>query len=271
MVFSVAKGNFEVSSYKTLTKGNECSPKAFSCSIKVEFKPNDEIKSQLKVGDRICLVQAVCDKIELLKLEGFSVDSPVVSRKMNRDENKTAGFSERLTDSGWAIDQQIYCEPKKNSKDEQTDVCNADPRYVEQRSKPNIPYRDHSDFSKKNKIGYAQNYVHGHESLTSAILSDEPNAVYSFGKKTIPVGFQNFEVVAMLDKEDGKKEYIGSLCWGWEIKKTASDAQGTYTPDLLTMGIVVRDVPTDDFIQAAMAWNKMLISKGITSEIFRLP
>lgn len=81
--------------------------KNFSCSIKVEFKPNVDIKSQLKVGDRICLVQAVCGKIELLKLEGFSVDSPVVSCKMNRDESKTAGLCERLTDSGWAIPNHL--------------------------------------------------------------------------------------------------------------------------------------------------------------------
>lgn len=85
-------------------------------------------------------------------------------------------------------------------------------------------------------------------------------------------GCQDFELLANIaETGDGKKEYIGSLCWGWEIKKTASDAQGTYTPDLLTMGIVVRDVPTDDFIKATMAWNEMLKSKGITSEIFRLP
>lgn len=238
MDYSIENGIFKVSSYVVSTNNipGRTGSKKYSCSIKVEFCLKGKIQDQLKSGDRICLVQAVCDGIELLQLNERSVNAIVLARTMNRDENKTAAFANRLV-NGWAIDQQIY--------DGSGKLCNLDPRYVEQRL-GDSPYRDHADFKKKDLMGYVQNYVHKENSLNSAILSDEPTAIYNWGGKIIPVGSQKFEVVAMLDKLDGTKKYIGSLCWGWKIEKDTFDGD-EYKPKLSTIEIVVNEKPTSSF------------------------
>lgn len=250
MSFILTNGTFDVLSYDVSTNdiANKSGSKEYSCSIKVKFCPNAKI--QMENDDRICLVQAVCDKIELQQLDGRSITANVVKKTLNRDKNKTADFSNRLAE-GWAIDQQLY--------NESGTLCNLDPRYVEQRLVTSL-YRDHSDFSKKDLIGYVQNYVHNVACLDSAILSDKPNAIYNWGSKTIPVGSQEFEIVAMLDKVDGTKKYIGSLHWGWEITKDKFD-RDVYAPKLSKKDIVVNDNPTPFFIGAAKKWNEMLNKK----------
>lgn len=249
---SVKNGKFVVSKYNVSSNNikDRAGSKNFHCSIKVEFIPSDDMTKRMTEGDRICLVQAVSDKIELK-----TVNDGVIQQTSGKDsicqfeKNKKAGFSERLTGQNWAIDQQIY--------DENQQLCNLDPRYVEQRLLTDSNYRDHSDFSKKDIIGYAQNYILGDAQLCSAILSDEPNAIYSWGGK-VPVGYQEFEVVAMLDKQDGGKEYLASLSWGWKIESTEKLINKEYTPKLSTTEIFVSDQPSGNFIEAAKAWNAMV-------------
>lgn len=264
--YELKNGTFKVLSYDVSTNDitGRSGSKKYSCSIKIEFCPSSAITSKLKNDDRICFVQAVCDNIELLQLDGRSITAKVVKKTFNRDENITADFGNRLAE-GWAIDQQLYkIEGKKLI------LCNLDPRYVEQRLSGE-PYRDHSDFTMRDLIGYVQNYVHGNGSLNSAILSDEPNAIYQWAGKIIPVGSQNFEIVAMLDKVDGTKEYIGSLCWGWEIAKDKF-VKDVYAPKLSKKDIVVNNNPTPFFIGAAKKWNEMLKKqKQGDIEAFMLP
>lgn len=251
--YKLENGTFKVLSYDVSTNDitGRSGSKKYSCSIKIEFCPSPTIISKLINKDRICFVQAVCDEIKLLQLKERCIDeiNKDCPCTMNRDKNEEAAFKLRLAE-GWAIDQQLY---KKEG--EKLILCNLDPRYVEQRLSGE-PYRDHSDFSLRDLIGYVQNYVHGDGPLNSAILSDEPNAIYQWGKKIIPIGSQNFEVVAMLDKVDGTKEYIGSLCWGWNLAKGTFD-RDVYKPELSTIGIKVFDKPTTTFFDAAKAWNKM--------------
>ncbi|WP_459186988.1 hypothetical protein ACGE0T_12610 [Parabacteroides sp. APC149_11_2_Y6] len=263
MDYLVKNGIFKVSSYNVLTKNlpDRAGSKKYSCSIVVEFCPNSTIQDRLKQEDRICLVQAVCDEVELQTLKERVINAPVLDRTMNRDNNKTAGFANRLV-NGWAIDQQIY--------DGSGKLCNLDPRYVEQRL-AGSPYRDHADFEKKGSLGYVQNYVHGMNGLDSAILSDEPDALYSWGGKIIPIGSQKFEVVAMLDKSDGTKEYIGSLCWGWKIEKGNFNQSGEYEPALSLIEIVVSEKPTSFFIDAAKGWNNMPILNNVDELLCMLP
>lgn len=264
--YELENGTFKVLSYNVSTNDitGRSGLKKYSCSIKIEFCPSPKITSQLKNFDRICFVQAVCDNILLQLLEERSKNARVVEETFNRDKNKTADFGNRLAE-GWAIDQQLY-----KIEGENLILCNLDPRYVEQRLSGE-PYRDHSDFTMRDLIGYVQNYVHGNGSLNSAILSDEPNAIYQWAGKIIPVGSQNFEVVAMLDKVDGTKEYIGSLCWGWNLEKTAFEGD-VYKPELSTISIKVFDKPTTTFINAAKAWNEMLKKQKLENiEAFMLP
>lgn len=280
-------GFFIVSDYETKKQKVEERPDMeYSCSIHVEFKPKEEFAKKYK---RICLIQAVKDDIKIYKLSSFASPTTILDIENHDLLNKTAGFGERKTEDGWAIDQQIY---KKGS----TTVCNLDPRYTECRYSATTGYRDHSPFEKYEKVnlGYVQNYVSSDKKLDSAILSDQPNAIYFWASKKAPNGCLEFEIVAMGEREDGEKEYLASLSWGWEIQGITSknkkciqkndvvdcrmnpQAKDEYNPILTTKELHIHNKPSEAFIEAAKKWNYMIKQKltqgdELSLKVFSLP
>ena len=65
-------------------------------------------------------------------------------------------------------------------------------------------------------------------------------------------GKQEFEVVAMYEPRGGDLQYIGSVTWGW-----ACDEQGNVT--LLDFKKGSDDWASDAFVEAAVAWNAMVL------------
>lgn len=277
------KGSFVVSKYNTFDKKvKEKTDREYSCSIYVEFKPDISVVGKYK---RICLVQAVKDNITIYKLTERQEKTKIAETESHVLQNKTAGFNERLTENGWAIDQQIYesgCSPLQ--------LCNLDSRYTECRLPGATAYRDHSpaDKCKKEDLGYVQNYVAADSALNSAILSDQPNALYLWGQKKVPHGSLDFEIVAMGEKEDGTKEYLASLFWGWEINGITFQKNGEvrcqmksevpqstpdiYSPTLIRKELRASNQPSIDFMEAAKKWNAMvqkhlIVETGITAFI----
>ena len=85
---------------------------------------------------------------------------------------------------------------------------------------------------------------------TTALLSDEPTIPHS-NLQTLS-GRQEFEVVAMYEPTGGDLQYIGSVKWGWEC-----DGQGTVT--LLKFAKGSDNWASDEFVEAAGAWNEMVL------------
>lgn len=78
---------------------------------------------------------------------------------------------------------------------------------------------------------------------TKATLNDLPSI------SRFPNSSREFEVVAIaLDGED-KHKYFGSIGWGW-----LKDEKGTVT--LKSMSLISEQRPSDNFVDAANAWNK---------------
>lgn len=262
------KGSFVVSKYNTFDKKvKDKTDREYSCSIYVEFKPDTSVMGEYK---RICLVQAVKDNIIIYKLAERKEKTKITETESHALQNKTAGFNERLTGNGWAIDQQIY-----ESRRSPLQLCNLDPRYTECRLSGTAAYRDHSpaDKCKKEDLGYVQNYVAADPALNSTILSDQPNALYLWAQKKIPNGSLDFEIVAMGEKKDGSKEYLASLFWGWEINgisqkngeaccqmksEVPQSTPDIYNPTLIRKELKASDQPSNDFMEAANKWNEMV-------------
>lgn len=243
---AVAGGSFDTKIYNA--HSTDAWPnRERGAKIIIEFTPGDSFGQD---GERVSLVQSVKDTMVLSRSVYGTGGVKKTVEENPSDLNKTAGFDKRMTDAGWAIDQQIY--------NETGDLVNLDPRYAEQRMDEGEDYkqRPQGDLSRLKSDGgdlvqgMVVSAVNSGGTWTTALLSDEPTIPHP-NLKTL-TGKQEFEVVAMYEPKGGDLQYIGSVRWGWEC-----DGQGNVT--LLDFEIGSDDWASDAFVEAAVAWNAMVL------------
>jgi hypothetical protein len=244
----VSGGSFDFKTYTAHSRDDAEFPKVKERGAKIiiEFTPASNFGLD---GKRVSLVQSVKDTMTLSKRGYGKKGEQITISEKTSEKNKQAGFEKRTTEAGWAIDQVLY--------NEKGELVNLDPRYAEQRMHEGEPYKQRpgGDLSKLRRDGgdlvqgMVVSAVKSGGRWTTALLSDEPTIPHT-SLQTLS-GRQEFEVAAMYEPSGGDLQYIGSVKWGWECN------DGNVT--LLAFEKGSYDWASDEFLEAGVAWNEMVL------------